>query len=106
MSFAQEKPTRNGKFSVEEEISPALNVKPVNTDFLKERRLIRVGRQPETSASEASDTSLIRTGTKVEHQRFGTGVVEILEGDKATVNFPQHGKKQLLLKFAKLKIVN
>jgi DNA helicase-2/ATP-dependent DNA helicase PcrA len=48
---------------------------------------------------------------KVEHQRFGIGKVIHIEGvfpnRKATVFFQESGqKKQLLLKFAKLKIVS
>ena len=55
-----------------------------------------------------SDPSLVRVGVKVEHPRFGIGSVIALEGAdtnvKATVEFPI-GKKQLLLKFAKLRVV-
>ena len=44
----------------------------------------------------------------VEHQRFGLGLVEKIEGDnqnkKATINFKIGGRKIILLKFAKLKI--
>jgi DNA helicase-2/ATP-dependent DNA helicase PcrA len=46
----------------------------------------------------------------VEHQRFGVGKVIKIEGvspnKKATVFFQHAGQKQLLLKFAKLKIKN
>ncbi len=55
-----------------------------------------------------SDPKLIRVGIRVEHPRFGIGKVTLLEGAdtniKATVEFPL-GKKQLLLKFAKLRVV-
>ncbi|MFO7671926.1 MAG: 3'-5' exonuclease [Bacteroidales bacterium] len=55
-----------------------------------------------------SDLSLVRVGIRVEHPRFGVGKVIALEGAgsniKATVEFPI-GKKQLLLKFAKLRVV-
>jgi len=55
-----------------------------------------------------SDPGLIKVGTRVEHPRFGIGEVISLEGDvanlKATVHFPV-GRKQLLLKFAKLRVV-
>ncbi|MFW6222342.1 MAG: ATP-dependent helicase, partial [Bacteroidota bacterium] len=51
----------------------------------------------------------IQTGMLVEHIRFGKGKVINIEGDmpnkKATVFFNASGQKQLLLKFAKLKIV-
>ncbi|MCK5067498.1 MAG: UvrD-helicase domain-containing protein, partial [Bacteroidales bacterium] len=56
-----------------------------------------------------SDPGLIKVGTKVEHPRFGIGEVHQLEGAdsniKATVLFPI-GTKQLLLKFAKLRVVD
>jgi len=59
---------------------------------------------------EASDPSSIQQGMLVEHQRFGIGKVINLEGGvsdiKATVFFTQmKQEKQLLLKFAKLRIV-
>ena len=46
-------------------------------------------------------------GDRVEHQRFGQGVIEHIDGTaeslKATIRFNNAGTKQLLLKFAKLK---
>ncbi len=58
-----------------------------------------------------SDPSKIQSGMLVEHQRFGQGKVVHIEGDipnrKATVFFQQmKQEKQLLLKFAKLRIVD
>lgn len=48
-------------------------------------------------------------GAKIEHQRFGIGTVQKLEGTgenaKATVDFVNTGTKQLLLKFAKFTIL-
>lgn len=58
---------------------------------------------------EADDASTLQEGMEVEHQKFGAGKVVRLEGvfpdSRATVHFPAHGNKQLLLKFAKLKIL-
>ncbi len=55
------------------------------------------------------DTSGIQSGMEVEHVKFGRGKVLAVEGSagdlKATVFFQGFGNKQLLLKFAKLKIV-
>jgi DNA helicase-2/ATP-dependent DNA helicase PcrA len=55
-----------------------------------------------------SDPGMIRVGSRVEHPRFGIGEVHQMEGSgsniKATVHFPI-GTKQLLLKFAKLRVV-
>ena len=48
-------------------------------------------------------------GVTVEHERFGKGKVVKVEGNppdlKATVFFPSAGQKQLLLRFAKLRVV-
>jgi DNA helicase-2/ATP-dependent DNA helicase PcrA len=56
------------------------------------------------------DTSDIQAGMEVEHQRFGVGKVLFVEGNgadrKALIFFQGVGQKQLLLKFAKLKILS
>ena len=58
---------------------------------------------------EGDDPRKIQAGMTVEHQRFGEGKVLNVEGVapnlKATVFFQNAGQKQLLLKFAKLKII-
>lgn len=56
------------------------------------------------------DTSDLQAGQQVEHQRFGKGTVLSTEGagegKKATIEFANgHGKKTIVLKFAKLKII-
>ncbi|MBK7966451.1 MAG: UvrD-helicase domain-containing protein [Bacteroidetes bacterium] len=57
----------------------------------------------------ADDPSKIVVGVQVEHQRFGRGQVIAIEGrvpeNKATILFDGQGQKQLLLKFAKLRVV-
>ncbi len=51
----------------------------------------------------------LQTGMEVEHERFGQGKIIALEGTgpncKATIFFRSIGQKQLLVKFARLKIV-
>ncbi|WP_073406643.1 ATP-dependent helicase [Mucilaginibacter sp. OK098] len=63
-----------------------------------------------TAGFAPSDTSNLQVGMEVEHERFGFGKVLTLEGNKpdvkATIFFKEIGQKQLLLKFAKLRIVN
>ncbi|MEI6823351.1 MAG: UvrD-helicase domain-containing protein [Bacteroidota bacterium] len=59
--------------------------------------------------SEQIEFELIQTGFDVEHDRFGRGKVLQVEGTgaskKATVFFENIGQKQLLLKFAKLRVI-
>lgn len=77
------------------------------------KKLLNLGqavtRQPVIADFQADEPSKIQTGMEVIHERFGNGKVISLEGEspnvKATVFFPEAGQKQLLLKFAKLKIV-
>jgi DNA helicase-2/ATP-dependent DNA helicase PcrA len=61
-----------------------------------------------TEPFESASPDKIMIGMYVEHQRFGRGKVIEIEGEmpgkKAKVFFPNAGEKQLLLKFAKLKI--
>ena len=63
---------------------------------------------PRPMATDASAGDL-HEGARIEHQRFGIGTVIKIEGTgentKATVEFRNVGTKQLLLKFAKFKII-
>ncbi len=72
--------------------------------------------KPELSSAESSkclttssSCTGLREGCKIEHQRFGIGTVLSVEGSgenaKATVDFVNSGRKQLLLKFAKFTVV-
>jgi len=79
------------------------------------RKLTKLSHSPNPQVSHASsghqtvNAGSLSVGTKVEHQRFGVGSVTNLEpsGDdvKATIHFDISGTKQLLLKYAKLKIL-
>jgi DNA helicase-2/ATP-dependent DNA helicase PcrA len=55
-----------------------------------------------------SDTTYLSAGMKVEHLKFGFGLVLEVMGDekdrKARINFEEAGEKTLLLSFAKLKV--
>ena len=64
-----------------------------------------------SAASSAGSSSCgLQEGMKIEHQRFGRGMVLKIEGTgentKATVEFVHSGTKQLLLKFAKFTVVD
>lgn len=58
---------------------------------------------------EASDTSNLKEGQKVEHQKFGFGEVMKMEGAAhnpiATVKFEHNGEKKIMLNYAKLRII-
>jgi len=81
----------------------------INPDPKKLKKLSTFNKFP-SSTPEASDhLDSLQVGMVVEHQRFGRGKVISLEGKgndkKALVFFQAVGQKQLLLRFAKLKIL-
>ena len=59
---------------------------------------------------EASDTSNLQTNQKIEHQKFGFGIVKKIEGSAhnpiATIHFEHNGEKKIMLNYAKLRIVD
>ena len=75
------------------------------------RNLVKVNSTSTIKKNQTSTNSEdINIGVTVSHERFGNGTITNLEGNapniKATVNFNNHGEKKLLLKFAKLTVVN
>jgi DNA helicase-2/ATP-dependent DNA helicase PcrA len=75
----------------------------------KLKRISNAGAPLEATNSLGSASSDIEEGMTVTHERFGKGKVLKVEGKapdlKATVFFPSAGQKQLLLRFAKLTVV-
>jgi len=73
------------------------------------KNLVKVSTARNTNFDPESLKDL-QVGMQVEHEKFGTGQVTNMEGiypnNKATVVFDKAGQKQLLLKFARLKILN
>ena len=71
------------------------------------RTLKRVGALP--PSRNVGDSINLAVGQKVEHERFGIGLVEEIEGSgdnaKAKIAFTNAGTKQLLLRFARFKII-
>ena len=88
-------------------VAPRQPEKPVDPFGPNFKRLHQaVAPRPMASDPSASE---LREGCQIEHQRFGIGTVVKIEGSgentKATVAFRNAGTKQLLLKFAKFKII-
>jgi DNA helicase-2/ATP-dependent DNA helicase PcrA len=66
---------------------------------------------PTMAAATGNDSnSNLKVGDNVIHEKFGKGKILAIEGEfpnaKATVFFPSAGQKQLLLRFAKLDVVD
>ena len=78
--------------------------------FSDRRRLTPINDSvPKKPVGVSAEQLDLKVGYNVIHERFGKGKVIGLEGTpptKATVFFPKAGSKQLLLKFAKLEVVD
>ena len=88
-------------------VAPRQPEKPVNPFGANFKRVYNAV-APRTMAIDPSAGDL-HEGARIEHMRFGVGTVVRIEGTgentKATVEFTNAGTKQLLLKFAKFKIL-
>ena len=88
-------------------VAPRQPEKPVNPFGANFKRVYNAV-APRPMATDPSPSEL-HEGARIEHQRFGIGTVVRIEGTgentKATVEFRNAGTKQLLLKFAKFKII-
>ena len=73
------------------------------------KKIAPTGAPAEATSTLGGEVPQLEEGMTVEHERFGKGKVVKLEGRapdiKATVFFPSSGQKQLLLRFAKLKVI-
>jgi DNA helicase II / ATP-dependent DNA helicase PcrA len=92
---------------------PGVNMpqkKPVIPKNFQKVSQIQSNAGQSTPDGEPAEIEEIVTGMEVTHERFGKGKVVNIEGvgpnKKATVFFPTIGQKQLLLRFARLRIVN
>jgi len=103
----------NKRFSNKEPVTPSSNyyaehfVKNIkNTNQRKFTQNINHKPSPDF---KPSDTSNLTTGMRVEHPKFGFGIVASLDEDganrKARVEFDKAGTKTLLLSFAKLRVL-
>ena len=88
------------------------SITPVSRPLSRFKRLESTTSTAETNSEISGNSSSfgnLTTGSKILHERFGEGEIISLEGRgsdaKATVEFKNAGRKMLLLKFAKFKIL-
>lgn len=78
--------------------------------FVPPRTLRRIPDASSSAAPAGPSAGGLSAGMWIEHERFGKGEVTRVEGSgdncKATVQFQHAGVKQLLLKFARFKIID
>ena len=101
---------RNDNFHSTENFSKTLT--GLKADFKKPvnlKNFHKLASLPQGNSLPNGEDEEIQSGMEVEHDRFGKGKVLNVEGDgpnkKATIFFAGIGQKQLLLRFARLKVV-
>lgn len=98
-----------GSGAAQQDRDPNTYTKPKPKSPVKTTSLLAKAHKP-TPGFAPSDTSNLQVGMEVEHERFGFGKVVHVEGkkneQKVTIFFKELGQKQLLLKFAKLRIID
>ncbi len=112
-----EMPAENhGRIFGDEEYSskPKINTSKPKESFVQRplmgKKLVKINAASKnTSDFDTESLRELQVGMHVQHDRFGSGKVIHMDGDfpnnKATVFFEGIGQKQLLIKFAKLRIV-
>src|SRR5690606_16846086 len=87
--------------------TPPSTIKPSEEKLRKLRKLKPDLGEPVQNANLFNNDLSI--GNKVEHSRFGKGVITKIEGvgndKKAEIKFENGGLKKLLLRFAKLQVI-
>lgn len=90
--------------STETPLSKPINFSPPKKLIPLAKRMAATNTSTDTSANAA-----LHVGSVVEHEKFGIGEITGIEGvypeAKATIQFRTQGEKNLLLKYAKLKVV-
>lgn len=104
----EERPLRSGGGR------PAATFSPTPTIEEAPRRLRRITASPAPAAATPAKrgggpAAAVSPGQLIEHERFGVGEVIRVEGEgenaKATIHFRNAGDKQLLLRFARFKVI-
>ena len=93
----------------EKQYGPPSGKKETRPSYVTPKPLLKTIEHIPSPDFVASDTSQLQEGQKVEHQKFGYGIVLKMEGAAhnpiATVKFENNGEKKIMLNYAKLRIV-
>ena len=99
----------NSVRSAEKQYGPPPSKKDVKPSYMQPVKPKEVVVHTPAADFVQSDTSDLKEGQKVEHQKFGFGTVTKMEGSAhnpvATVAFELNGEKKIMLNYAKLRIV-
>jgi DNA helicase-2/ATP-dependent DNA helicase PcrA len=110
LEYPQRPAGRKESFFSDDNFSNILTGKiPVPPKHVNLKNFQKLNSVPSSLPGDNGSGDSIQVGMDVEHERFGKGKVISMEGTgantKATVFFPGVGNKQLLVRFAKLKVI-
>lgn len=105
--------TRQGFMNKEESNEKDNNTFSFSNQFKKTTanytKVTNLTKTTPTADFKPSNLAALKVGMKVEHQKFGVGIIKELQSfqddKKAIINFETQGEKTLLLSFAKLQIL-
>ena len=90
--------------------SPSVRPQPVRTEPTPIRRPQVVEKRVSDADFEPTPILQLKAGQRIEHNRFGFGKILEISGNpsdlKAQIAFDDHGEKILILKYAKIRVVN
>lgn len=105
----QEVPSFRSTSSNTTSFRPRTSVSEPRSETRNLRRITPSVKPVSSGAGSSVPVGDLQVGQMIEHERFGIGEVMKLEGEgdnrKATIHFRNAGDKQLLLRFARFKIV-
>lgn len=91
-------------------LRPVTRMRPVASSASATPSAFSAVSSASVSSASSGATGGLQVGQTIEHERFGIGIVQAIEGSgenlKATVVFKTMGTKQLLLKFARFKVLD
>jgi DNA helicase-2/ATP-dependent DNA helicase PcrA len=100
---------RSSSAEAEKRYGPPPSKKPAVPSYVSPKPAAKAVEHVPSADFVASDTTTLKEGQKVEHQKFGFGVVLKMEGSAhnpvATVKFDVNGEKKIMLNYAKLRII-
>lgn len=99
-----------GRSSRPETVRKTVPTQIRNAEPTPVRRPQAVSKRVDDADFEPTPILQLREGQRVEHNRFGYGVIKQISGGpadlKATIAFDEHGEKILLLKYAKIRVID
>lgn len=102
-------PSNNRASEAENRYGPPPKARTQTPSFMPPKTPPKTVEHVPSADFQPSDTTALQEGQRVEHQKFGFGLVLKMEGAAhnpiATIKFDQNGEKKIMLNYARLRIV-